>query len=241
MRGACLDGSVSGPAALAVMRRPCRQAGRADRQPDRHRQERHVIIQAKGAVTGGGWTHARLQAGASPRRPMPHTIVVEFRRHAAAAQAGGDSGPAAGQRPITVMPHAQGRGLGAGGFRRQRNHHPDPEIRRTVPPARDGSMQIDFISDTVCPWCFIGKRRLARAMAMRPNIAFDVRYRPYRLDPTVPQGGHGPRTPIWPPSSARTAGIEEAQRSSPPKAPRKASSSISPPSGARPTPWIPTA
>ncbi len=35
-------------------------------------------------------------------------------------------------------------------------------------------MQIDVISDTVCPWCFIGKRRLARAMAQRPDIAFDV-------------------------------------------------------------------
>jgi predicted DsbA family dithiol-disulfide isomerase len=50
-------------------------------------------------------------------------------------------------------------------------------------------MQIDFISDTVCPWCFIGKRRLARAMALRPNIAFDVRYRPYQLDPTIPREG----------------------------------------------------
>jgi predicted DsbA family dithiol-disulfide isomerase len=50
-------------------------------------------------------------------------------------------------------------------------------------------MQIDFISDTICPWCFIGKRRLMRAMAMRPNILFDVRYRPYRLDPSVPKGG----------------------------------------------------
>ncbi len=50
-------------------------------------------------------------------------------------------------------------------------------------------MQIDVISDTVCPWCFIGKRRLARAMALRPNIAFDVKWRPYRLDPTVPKGG----------------------------------------------------
>ena len=50
-------------------------------------------------------------------------------------------------------------------------------------------MQIDVISDTVCPWCFIGKRRLMRAMAMRPNIAFDVKWRPYRLDPTVPKGG----------------------------------------------------
>ena len=50
-------------------------------------------------------------------------------------------------------------------------------------------MQIDVISDTVCPWCFIGKRRLMRAMAMRPNIAFDVKWRPYRLDPTIPKGG----------------------------------------------------
>ena len=50
-------------------------------------------------------------------------------------------------------------------------------------------MQIDFISDVVCPWCFIGKRRLARAMAMRPDILFSVKYRPYRLDPNVPREG----------------------------------------------------
>jgi predicted DsbA family dithiol-disulfide isomerase len=50
-------------------------------------------------------------------------------------------------------------------------------------------MQIDVISDTVCPWCFIGKRRLMRALEQRPNLAFDVRWRPYRLDPTVPRGG----------------------------------------------------
>ena len=50
-------------------------------------------------------------------------------------------------------------------------------------------MQIDVISDSACPWCFIGKRRLMRAMAMRPNIVFDVKWRPYRLDPTVPKGG----------------------------------------------------
>lgn len=50
-------------------------------------------------------------------------------------------------------------------------------------------MQIDVISDTVCPWCFIGKRRLGRAMAMRPGLVFDVKWRPYRLDPTIPAGG----------------------------------------------------
>jgi predicted DsbA family dithiol-disulfide isomerase len=50
-------------------------------------------------------------------------------------------------------------------------------------------MQIDVISDTVCPWCFIGKRRLMHAMEQRPNILFEVKWRPYRLDPTVPRGG----------------------------------------------------
>lgn len=50
-------------------------------------------------------------------------------------------------------------------------------------------MQIDVISDTVCPWCFIGKRRLHKAMALRPDIAFDVKWRPYQLDTQVPRGG----------------------------------------------------
>ena len=51
-------------------------------------------------------------------------------------------------------------------------------------------MQIDVISDTVCPWCFIGKRRLARAMAARPDVPFEVHWRPFRLDPTIPAEGH---------------------------------------------------
>ncbi len=72
-------------------------------------------------------------------------------------------------------------------------------------------MQIDFISDTVCPWCFIGKRRLARAMAMRPNIAFDVRFRPYRLDPTVPKGGMD-REAYLAAKFGKKDGISEAQR-----------------------------
>lgn len=50
-------------------------------------------------------------------------------------------------------------------------------------------MQIDVVSDTICPWCYIGKRRLARALEMRPQIEFDVQWRPFRLDPTVPREG----------------------------------------------------
>src|SRR3569832_647674 len=50
-------------------------------------------------------------------------------------------------------------------------------------------MQSEVVSDTVCPWCFIGKRRLARALEMRPEIAFDVQWRPYQLDPNIPREG----------------------------------------------------
>lgn len=50
-------------------------------------------------------------------------------------------------------------------------------------------MQIDIVSDTVCPWCFIGKRRIDRALAMRPDVQAQVFWRPYRLDPTIPREG----------------------------------------------------
>ena len=50
-------------------------------------------------------------------------------------------------------------------------------------------MQIDVISDTVCPWCYIGKRRLERALSLRPQISFDVRWRPFQLDPATPPEG----------------------------------------------------
>jgi predicted DsbA family dithiol-disulfide isomerase len=50
-------------------------------------------------------------------------------------------------------------------------------------------MQIDVVSDTICPWCFIGKRRLYRALAMRPEMEFDVKWRAFRLDPTIPRDG----------------------------------------------------
>ncbi len=50
-------------------------------------------------------------------------------------------------------------------------------------------MQIDVVSDTICPWCFIGKRRLMRALYERPDIEFDLRWRAYRLDPTIPAEG----------------------------------------------------
>lgn len=48
---------------------------------------------------------------------------------------------------------------------------------------------IDVISDVMCPWCYIGKRRLEAAAAASPDIALDVHWRPFQLDATIPEGG----------------------------------------------------
>jgi len=51
-------------------------------------------------------------------------------------------------------------------------------------------MQIDVISDSICPWCYIGKRRLEKAIAARPGITFSVIWRPYQLNPDTPREGY---------------------------------------------------
>ena len=52
------------------------------------------------------------------------------------------------------------------------------------PPVR-----IDVVSDVVCPWCFIGKRRLEKALALKPDIAVEVHWRPYFLNDWIPREG----------------------------------------------------
>lgn len=51
------------------------------------------------------------------------------------------------------------------------------------------SIQIEVVSDTVCPWCFVGKRQLERALARLPDVRAEVRWKPFLLDPSVPRGG----------------------------------------------------
>ncbi|MGA9196219.1 MAG: DsbA family oxidoreductase [Pseudolabrys sp.] len=50
-------------------------------------------------------------------------------------------------------------------------------------------VRIDVISDVVCPWCFIGKRRLEKALALNPDIPVDVHWRPYFLNDWIPREG----------------------------------------------------
>jgi predicted DsbA family dithiol-disulfide isomerase len=54
-------------------------------------------------------------------------------------------------------------------------------------------MKIDIVSDVVCPWCYIGKRRLARALATlresEPALDVTLRWHPFQLNPDLPRGG----------------------------------------------------
>jgi predicted DsbA family dithiol-disulfide isomerase len=51
------------------------------------------------------------------------------------------------------------------------------------------TLPIDMISDVVCPWCFIGKRRLEKAIALNPEIPVELHFRPYFLNPWIPREG----------------------------------------------------
>ncbi len=50
-------------------------------------------------------------------------------------------------------------------------------------------MRIDVFSDTVCPWCFLGKRRFELALAERPQYEPRVTWRPFELNPDLPAEG----------------------------------------------------
>jgi predicted DsbA family dithiol-disulfide isomerase len=54
-------------------------------------------------------------------------------------------------------------------------------------------MKIDIISDTICPWCYIGEKKFDRAVELvhevRPDVKFDVRWRPFQLHPETPKEG----------------------------------------------------
>lgn len=51
------------------------------------------------------------------------------------------------------------------------------------------SVTIDVVADVVCPWCFVGRKRLEEALELASDINADVRWRPYQLDATIPKGG----------------------------------------------------
>ncbi len=69
-------------------------------------------------------------------------------------------------------------------------------------------MRIDIVLDVICPWCFIGKRRLEHALALRPDIAAEISWRPFQLNPDMPPDGM-PRQDYL---SSKFGGAPHAQR-----------------------------
>jgi predicted DsbA family dithiol-disulfide isomerase len=51
------------------------------------------------------------------------------------------------------------------------------------------AITVDVVSDVVCPWCFIGQKRLDKAIAAAGDVEVHVRWRPFQLDPTIPREG----------------------------------------------------
>ena len=51
------------------------------------------------------------------------------------------------------------------------------------------TMIVDVVADVVCPWCFLGWRRLKATLALRPDVDSKLIWRPYQLDPTLPEDG----------------------------------------------------
>jgi predicted DsbA family dithiol-disulfide isomerase len=60
-----------------------------------------------------------------------------------------------------------------------------PELR---PPAGE-QLVIDIVSDVVCPWCYVGKRRLEAALARDAAAPPRIRWHPFQLNPQIPAGG----------------------------------------------------
>ncbi|CCG40650.1 DsbA family oxidoreductase [Magnetospirillum molischianum] len=50
-------------------------------------------------------------------------------------------------------------------------------------------MRIEYVFDTVCPWCYVGKRRLERALAKRVDSRVTIQWRPFLLNPDLPPDG----------------------------------------------------
>ena len=50
-------------------------------------------------------------------------------------------------------------------------------------------MKIEVVSDVICPWCYIGKRRLEKALALAPDVKVEITWLPFQLNPGMPAEG----------------------------------------------------
>jgi predicted DsbA family dithiol-disulfide isomerase len=53
----------------------------------------------------------------------------------------------------------------------------------------DKKITIDIVSDVACPWCYVGKKHLEKALSQLPNKKVTINWHPFELDPTIPAEG----------------------------------------------------
>ncbi len=59
-----------------------------------------------------------------------------------------------------------------------------------MPNANDRATPVlEIVSDVICPWCYVGKRRLAQALERLTDFPLEIRWRPFELNPTMPAAG----------------------------------------------------
>lgn len=65
--------------------------------------------------------------------------------------------------------------------------HPVQTVARTL--------TVEIVSDVICPWCFVGKRKMDQASRLLgEDLRLDVRWRPFQLNPAMPKAGLNRRT-----------------------------------------------
>src|SRR5688572_28902316 len=64
-----------------------------------------------------------------------------------------------------------------------------PDLKGIDDMADRQSLTIDVVSDVVCPWCYLGQKRLDSAIAAAPDVDVSVTWRPFQLNPTIPPQG----------------------------------------------------
>jgi len=69
-------------------------------------------------------------------------------------------------------------------------------------------IKLDIMSDPICPWCYIGKARLDRALENRPGHAFEIEWHPFQLNPDMPAGGMDRRSYLEAKFGGRDAAVQ---------------------------------
>ncbi len=69
-------------------------------------------------------------------------------------------------------------------------------------------MFVDVIVDTVCPWCYVGKVRFEKALAMRPDRVVEIGWRPSQLNPGMPRQGKDRRAYL----TEKFGGVDRARQ-----------------------------